>query len=384
MISKFFSWARPTLTLVLCVLATTAVTAQDQFIHLKEIDGHTWLISPKGKPFFAHGVTHISQKEYKDVRAIGTACMQLGFNSYGYGCPEELKSDMPYLEGRQLVPMSMYRTTDGSFNFVDIFDPEVQSNLENQIKQMCWANRDNKNLIGYCWTDLGAWPLKNNSGKNWLEFVRALPTDAPGQRAYQDFLKTWKNDNANAGKDDAHRDLAFLRVIAREYFCVLGTANKKFDPKHLIFGDRFAFQTAIPEVIEEMLPYVDGIAIQPRYNAGFPKANFARLHKLTGKPIIICDFAIRFKDGDKNIRGWKPAESAAVAGQQYAEYVSEAMATPYVIGAFWCNPIDSQPGFQKQGIKQGLFPDQGLTPRPELHQAIRELNQRLVKDTPKE
>ena len=31
---------------------------------------------------------------------------------------------------------------------------------------MCFANRDNPNLIGYCWTDLGAWPLENTTGKS--------------------------------------------------------------------------------------------------------------------------------------------------------------------------------------------------------------------------
>lgn len=354
-----------------------ASSAQERsHIRLQEIDGRVWLIGPDRHPFFAHGVTHINAKHGEDVSAVGQACKKLGFNAYGYGCPNELKSDLPYLEGRQLVPMSLYRTTDRSFGFVDIFDPKVQATLEQEIRKLCFANRKNSNLIGYCWTDLGAWPLKNSTGKNWVDFIRALPGDASGQKAYKEFLKTWKGNDSNA------RDLAFLRIIAREYFRVLGTANRRFDPDHLIFGDRFTFQTAIPEVIEEMLPYVDAIAIQPRYQPGFPKKEFDRVHKLSGKPIIICDFAIRFKDGEKNVRGWKPEKDPKTAGERYAAYVREAMATPYVIGAFWCNPVDSRPGFKKTGIKQGLF-DRGLNPRPELNQAIRELNQFLDQKTPR-
>lgn len=366
----------PTVTLLLVLAMCLSSFAEERgCIQLREIAGRVWLIRPDGKPFFAHGVTHINGRHGEDVSRVGRACQELGFNAYGYGCPKELKSDLPYLEGRQLVPMSLYRTTDGSFGFVDIFDPQVQAGLEQEIKKLCFANRKNPNLIGYCWTDLGAWPLENSTGRNWVGFIRGLPGESPGRKAYQAFLKTWEGDDASA------RDRAFLRLIAREYFRVLGMANRRFDADHLIFGDRFTFQTAIPEVLEEMLPYVDAIAIQPRYQPGFPKAEFDRVHKLTGKPIVICDFAIRFKDGEKNVRGWKPQEDPKTAGECYAAYVREALATPYILGAFWCNPIDSKPGFKKAGIKQGLF-DHGLSPRPELNLAIRKLNRFLDQRTP--
>ena len=132
-----------------------------------------------------------------------------------------------------------------------------------------------------------------------------LPADAPGRKAYAEFLDSWQGDDAKA------RDLAFLRVIAREYFRVMGEANQEHDPDHLIFGDRFAFNTIVPEVLEELVPWVDAIAIQPPFQPGFPKAKYQEIHELTGKPILICDFAIRFKDGDKSIRGWQLQEDAA-------------------------------------------------------------------------
>ena len=52
-------------------------------IRLKQIDGRHWLISPEGKPFFAHGVTHINNKAHGvDVKKIGEACKSLGFRCY--------------------------------------------------------------------------------------------------------------------------------------------------------------------------------------------------------------------------------------------------------------------------------------------------------------
>ena len=364
-------------TLTLIFATSFASAAQEQSaIGLAEIEGRTWLITPEGKPFFAHGITHMTNRSLRtDYSAASRACKNLGFNAYGYGCPNELKSDMPYVEGRNYVPISMYRANGGSFRFIDIFDPQEQQKLTAQVKQSCLQNRDNPNLIGYYWTDLGAWPLKNSVGKNWVDFIRDLPADAPGHKAYAEFLKTWQGDDAQA------RDLGFLRTIAREYFRVMGEANRKHDPDHLIFGDRFAFNTLVPEVLEEMVPWVDAIAIQPPFQPGFPKAKYEEIHELTGKPILICDFAIRFKDGDKSIRGWKLQDNARIAGERYAEYIRAALETPYIIGAFWCNPVDSTPAFNRGGLKQGLFGD-GLTPRPGLSEAVIELNRHIAQVTP--
>ncbi|GAB6165970.1 hypothetical protein JCM19992_19700 [Thermostilla marina] len=353
----------------------TAQEREKAVIHIEEIGGRSWLVDSEGRPFFAHGVTHLGHGHAENVFHIAAACKRLGFNAYGYGCPDVLKNDLPYLEGRNFLPISIYRVSDGSFHYVDIFDPAVQQQLTAQVRLMCLANRDNKNLIGYCWTDLGAWSLKNPTGKNWVQYIRDLPSESPGRQSYDTFLKTWKDG------DDEARDAAFLRRIAREYFRVLGEANKKYDPHHLIFGDRFAFNTFSPEVLEELLPWIDAVAIQPPFQPGFPRQQFDRIHRLTGKPILICDFAIRFKEPGKQVRGGKFAESPAEAGRFYAEYVREALQTPYILGSFWCNPVDSAPGFGQAGIKQGIF-DRGLGPRPDLNTALIDLNAYLRKHTP--
>ncbi|MEL6310918.1 MAG: beta-agarase, partial [Pseudomonadota bacterium] len=94
-----------------------------------------------------------------------------------------------------------------------------------------------------------------------------------------------------------------------------------------------------------------------------------------------CDFAIRFKEEGKNIRGWRPEETDRLAGQRYAEYVREAFATSYIIGVFWCNPINSGGEFGNAGVKQGLY-GKGLVPRPGLHEEVRALNRYLRENTP--
>ena len=186
--------------------STEAKGKKPKNITIKKINGRHWLVGPDGKPFFAHGITHVSSNRAKiDFVKISKACKELGFNAYGYGCPVQLRSDMPYIESwNHLVPISLYRGKN-AIRFVDVFDPEKQAQLEAGVKVNCFRSRSNPhNVIGYCWTDLGSWPLKNPSGKNWVDFIRSLPEDALGQQAYRKFLSTWKGDEGKA------RDQAFL------------------------------------------------------------------------------------------------------------------------------------------------------------------------------
>ena len=346
-------------------------------ISLTTIDGRDWLVDSQGDPFFAHGITHAGNiGNSSDFTDFSIACQRLGFNAYGYGCPVQLRGDMPYVESwNHLVPISTYRDKK-SFHFVDVFDPKEQNRLEAGVKSSCEKSLQHpENVIGYCWTDLGAWPLDNSTGNNWVDFMKSLPANAPGKQAYQEFIKAWKDDGTTS------QDEAFLRLIAREYFRIVGTANRKYDPDHLIFGDRFSFQTFDPAIAEEMLPYVDAIAIQPYFMESFPQQKLDEIHACTGKPILLCDFAIRFQDGDKNIYAWKLADDSVAAGKAYAEYVKAALNTSYILGVFWCNPVDTPKGFGKSGVKQGFFSD-GLADRPGLHDAVKVLNDYRDKKTP--
>ena len=157
--------------------------------------------------------------------------------------------------------------------------------------------------------------------------------------------------------------------------------------KRQVFGERFAdnasqyYNTIVEEVLEEMLPYVDALAIQPAFEAEFPKDRFDQIHSVSGKPILICDFAIRFKDGDKDISSWKFEPDSIAAGKAYNQYLRDALATGYVIGSFWCNPVDTSKGFDKPGVKQGFFGD-GLSPRPGLHKSVLDLNRHISQTTP--
>ena len=167
---------------------------ETQPIRISKIDGRHWLIDRDGHPFFAHGITHSgNQSANLDLAAFSTACKEVGFNSYGYGCPPELQSDMPFLESWSHLVKSAYYRGKNNVTFVDVFDPAEQAKLEAGVKLTCFRSRAYRdNIIGHCWTDLGSWPLENPSGTNWVEFIRSLPADSSGQKAYRDFISEWK------------------------------------------------------------------------------------------------------------------------------------------------------------------------------------------------
>lgn len=384
------------LTIIITLaLSTSAIGAS--YIRLGRQGTRHVLINPQGNAMFFHGVNHIESDGAGTMETlVKNKLTGLGFNSFGYGCPDNLKNDKPYCEGwNDLVPCSEYNTTN--FSYVDVFDPTVTSAIMAEVASRCRALKFDTNFIGYMWTDQPLWKLQNSKNTNWVEYIRQLGSTAPGKIAYVNFLKTrystiaafnstygtnfsaWTAVKsygfANVPSTTAvvNDDKAFLRMIAHNYFDMMYSAVVSVDTNHLIFGDRINFSTIIPEVVEEMSPYVDAFAIQPPYEGGFPKAQYDNLYRMGGnKPILICDFAIRFKDGTKPIQGATLVANDDIAGQQYTQYIHDAIhTTNYIVGSMYCNMIDKDLGAK---IKQGLYVDRTMTDRPNLQRHIRALD----------
>ena len=52
----------------------------------------------------------------------------------------------------------------------------------------------------------------------------------------------------------------------------------------------------------------------------------------------------------------KLADDSVAAGKAYAEYVKAALNTSYILGVFWCNPVDTPKGFGKSGVNKDSLP----------------------------
>jgi len=338
--------------------------------HLEKINGRDCLIDPAGQPFLSLGVNHIQniiQGSFAGDRQ--KACEEVyknlsawGFNTAGYGSPKPLCRIMPYMAPMYLTKNANYMP-DSEFYYTDVFDPAIQEKMRETIRYEINKQQGNPNLIGYYWTDTPQWDIeraRKKRGTDWVSTIRNLPASSPGKKRYEQFL-------AHGGTSDE----VFLRLIARELYKVIGEETRRLVPNALIFGERYLVGDHPDCVIEEALPYIDVLSIQPG-GAQFNASYFDRLHNTFKKPIMLCDHQISFPTPQHPKTMWQQLESEEAAGLAYADYLKNAFAKPYIIGYQRCQYVDR---FQaRQGIlKQGMIREDG-TPYKTMAQFVSEAN----------
>jgi hypothetical protein len=129
-------------------------------------------------------------------------------------------------------------------------------------------------LIGYFYVDCPAWvhcPKWNDKGP-WFDPKR---------------LRT------AAGRRE-------LSAMAERYYKVTHDAIRRYDPNHLILGDRYEGRARLPEeVLAAAVPYVDVMSFQ--YFGGPEKVcpDLRRWAKRTGKPVLLADACAPKRDAGR-------------------------------------------------------------------------------------
>ena len=321
------------------------------------------LIDPQGKPFYSLGINHINAVEEKaspnifeeqfqqDWKAYSLSAVsdleRWNYNTAGYGSPEAIYPLMPYMEDSFLERNSNFLPND-EFYYPDVFAPEVQAEKLRKIRRMC-RHADNPNLIGYYWTDTPQWDLQRSlhtRGTNWVIEIRKLPKDSPGRQRYEDYRSDCQRSNKPA------TDEGFLSIIAREHYKLIGEETRQLHPEALIFGERYLLEDHPQVVLDAAMPYIDVISIQPGSDC-FESEYFDDLYARYKKPIIICDHQCSFATPEYANTMWKQLDSEQAVANMYKNYLSEAVAKPYIIGYHRCQYIDRfnpHPGVLKQGL----------------------------------
>ena len=321
------------------------------------------LIDPEGKPFYSLGINHINAVEeeaspnifdeqfQQDWKAYSLSAVndlqRWKYNTAGYGSPEAIYPHMPYMEDSFLERNSNF-LPDEEFYYPDVFDPEIKAEKLKKLRWMC-RYTDNPNLIGYYWTDTPQWDLERSistRGTNWVIEISKLPEGSPGRQRYEDYLTYCDNSNTLA------TDEGFLAIIAKEHYELIGVATRQLHPGALIFGERYLLEDHPRVVLDAAMPYIDVISIQPGSDC-FESAYFDDLYARYKKPIIICDHQCSFATPEYANTMWKQLDSEQAVANMYKNYLSEAIAKPYIIGYHRCQYIDRfnpHPGVLKQGM----------------------------------
>ena len=410
------------------------------WFHIERLNGRDLLVTPDGHGFLPLGVNHLGAirkagKNEPDLLAerysgnldefadeIARQYAKWGLNTVD-DTVAPLMRRFPYLASRNFVKTAKYYTgPDGEnpHDFPDVFDPAFADRIEQEAAAFCRKHRDNKNLIAYYWTDTPTWDLHKTRRfrqTDWVSEIRRLSTDSPGWQVYVSFLrKQYDNDIARFNRaydlkvdgfdaltpDDvssldltryeiARDDGTFLGLIARTYYGIIGPAFRKYDPNHLVFGEKYLLGDLPLPVLAAATPHLDAIAIQPGdgyipiYTPGdvYPEEEITPIVKASGKPVFICDHQVSFATEryPKSIWPYHQRPNEAEAAQATERFLLDAFSRPYLLGYMRCQYIDRYD--ERRGAsKLGLVRDNGI-PHADLVAATRrggEAARRIVRD----
>ena len=380
------------LTIIFFIIFSCFCNAQIDRFKIQKTNNSYKLISPTGNSFFSLGITHtqalnypnsmkIFVNKYKNDWSLASAeiyrnLISWEFNTAGYGAPKELRKLIPFMMPSQPLVRNSSWLEKEKFFFSDIFDFEVKKEILNKIQNMT-SEKDNPNLIGYFWTDMPMWNLKKSKEKfgfNWVDYIKNLPENSAGRVRYEKFKNEQLFDNSLTFEEN------FLKLIAKEYYKLIGDETKRLDPGALIFGERYAMHRVPTYIIEEALPYIDVVSIQP-HDCDFNENYFRKIHEITGKPIIICDHQCSFPTEKYRYTMWQQLNNQTEVAEKHSEYLNEVINESYLIGYHRCQYIDRYEPTNNL-LKQGMVKENGETYEP--HASIITRTNKKVKEIFKE
>ena len=262
------------------------------FFHVDQVDGHWWLITPKGDGFFAVGTDHANynahfceklgyapyhkncvEKYGGDEEAWGVSTAKRlkswGFNALGCGWSATMKEKgLPRCEflsfGSGFSGLDNIAPKTTWTGFPDVFSPQWPVYCDKVARRMAGPLKSDPWIIGYFLDNELEWFGKD--GAQWGLFDESVkkPAGHPAKEHMIALLKgrhatieafnaawgvhfaDWESlrnnvDPIQSATAAATADrMAFVHAIADRYFSAAHAALKKWDPNHLDLGCRFA------------------------------------------------------------------------------------------------------------------------------------------------
>lgn len=264
------SMKKTLLSMVVCA----GLAAQAGFYRTRQSQDGAWrIVAPGGREIFLSGVDHVKWTGHRCERTSSAAYHETnlkkygtkakweaaaisrlgkwGFNLLGAGCDTDLRhrglGHTIYLDiggkmakkgGRFAIRANPADVPCGGFP--NVFDPEWRIMCERVAAEMCAAQRDDRDLVGYfidnelAWWGDGAFDL----ACGLFDCAAKLPEGHSARDALAGFLAERGIASISGVEHDVK--VAFLRLAAERYFSVAAAAIRKADPNHMVLGCRFA------------------------------------------------------------------------------------------------------------------------------------------------
>lgn len=306
-------------------------------------NGRHWLVTPEGARFWSIGLNHLDsatlrypesgevwfEKYGNDMRAWLAAVHEdltgWGFNTLGWNQELAVRTaynsnhsrsftfeeyqwlDLPYCH---LLPFVESHQWEAVSRLPDLRSKDFADWCDYVARDQCARMRDDPKLIGYWFTDCPTW-VHHNERTAW----KAPLFDPEG-------LKT------AAGRRE-------LFDLATTYYRVTTEAIRRYDPHHLILGDRYEANQPLPEeVLAAARPFVDVFAFQCFGDAavvGDKLGRWARLHD--DKPLLLADNAPWLPTAHP---GWPPQEDRHIDAAEYGRILRTLREIPQCVGYHLC------------------------------------------------
>ena len=331
------------------------------WFYASQTDKRHFFVTPEGNAYTAIGANHISKFLKRDGSeefiqnyggSIKQACSamrdkiaDLNLNAgEAYGADFKEFKDMPYIA-------NIHYPFGGKFAF-DVFNEQTMQKFADSFTEQAKEFAEDKYILGITLIDLPIWDHRR------VKYYQKLPDSAPGKQAYLKAKKGGKSDDE------------FLGLVADKFYSMARAAVKKGAPNHMFFGERYVLRMYPDEVIKVVGKYVDVFCTQalilspqrPPEWQYFQEEVYDHEYKLTGKPMIIIDWAAPFSRQKSFIHKSFNVKGEKEAADDASVWLKSAFAKPYIIGVFKCQLIGVHGNdlkFPKDSTKRTYYKDDG-------------------------
>ncbi len=314
-------------------------------------------------------------------------CRDLNFNTFAKHIhpsidPKLYRDQIKYIVSLETAPLAGWQERKGQGPRPDVFSLDFRNFLEGRVREVCQQHRESRNLLGYLYTDVPSWVMgrADQKAKNefvlvypWINAILALGESSPGKVKWVEHLKQ-RYPNAEAAaqvwglpispsyglpwehmarlsdwsqitdqKKAIADQVSFMYLIADKWYGLHRELIRKYDPNHLLFGDKNILQWHYEWVIPALKAHVDVVALQSYGRWAVDGKLSAKLYKQIGKPLFNGDgcFGVTLPQQKQwGVKGFRTnAKDIAEVASLYRETVIGMMSAPYMLGWHHCGYI---------------------------------------------
>lgn len=326
------------------------------FFRLGQYGDKWFFTSPAGEPVFSIGLNHIDSATLRFASSGGVwqsrfgnserrfleegvrpDLLDWGFNCVGWNqeivirgerlteggilhrhsrswTPEEYRwLGLPYCH---LLPFIESHQWEYESRLPDIRSAEFAEWCDYVARNDCARMADDPNLIGYFYTDCPIWIHTRRPDYKPPILDPALLETGAGRRETFD--------------------------LATHYYRTTQEAIRRYDPNHLLLGDRYEGRQPLAEpVLRAAAPYIDVLSFQNFGPIDEVVDDFRRWHEATGLPVLLADATARMpRDSDR--------------GQSYTEKIRKLRELECCVGWHYCGAYLRNTARQR-GIRDERF-----------------------------